>query len=249
MYLFCGRWGKIVPPHVSLKNTSVIIKRVWEPFLPGLWPPRNGIGAMRKNRAGVLSLRLSLGQETLQGGDNRDITCLLLLSPHHLNQTHYLGKYLEIPLHQIKDEMTLSPKPGWIKTYFRNISVLLQHSTCPKPTGYKCWFQCKSKMDKHKTRKTGTGRGGQRSARMELLLCDLKVSLCLLVSVMVTPRRDEWRFQNIHLRNINSPPRQATGIGMWFAEQHKVKVNLFPLCNKVNQGNKGLPKKDPYRTT
>ena len=41
------------------------------------------------------------------------------------------------------------------------------------------------KMDKHKTRKIGTGGGGQSSEQMQLLLRGL--SFCLLVSMMVTP--------------------------------------------------------------
>lgn len=187
MYLFRGGWGKAVTLHVSLKNISITIKRAQGAFLPGLWPLEMVQGWWGGTGLGYWACGLSLEHGTPQGGDNREIICLLLLSPHHLNQTHYLGKCLEIPLYQIKDEwlcpLNLDGLRHISETHLFCFNT--QHTTNPQATN--AGSNENGKMDKKKTRKIGTGGGGQRSELMELLLHDLKASFRLLVSMMVMP--------------------------------------------------------------
>lgn len=140
MYLFHGGWGKAVTLHISLKNISKTMKKAQGAFLPGLWPLEMVWGWWGGTGLMYWAHILSLEHGILQGGDNREIICLLLLSPHHLNQTHYLGKCLEIPLYQIKHEWLCPQNLDGLRPISETHLFLLQHSAHHKPTGYKCWF-------------------------------------------------------------------------------------------------------------
>ena len=76
----------------------ITVKRAQGPFMPGLWVLKLG-GGLR-----VLNSSFSLEHGILQGSNKWRIH-LPLLSSHHVNQTHYPGKRLEIPLtrHKMND--------------------------------------------------------------------------------------------------------------------------------------------------
>ena len=191
---------------------------------------------------------LSWEQGIPQGGDNKEIICLPLLSPHHLNQTHYPGKCLEIPLPPHQRWMTLSPNLDGLRHISEThlFCFSSQHTTNPQAT--KAGSNENRKKDKQKTRKTGTDKGVGAVLWANGITKGLHFA-CWSPRWEHHTQRDQWTFRNIRPWHLNSPLRRATGTGMWFSELPKVKVNLFHVCNKLNQGNKVLPKKDHYSIT